>query len=257
MTDQSDMPVSQAGDSTVPLVPDHGYAQPEVPPLEDAWPDFSYDDPARTALFDASEPTVEVGSAASATGSYAGTAPLPSADPGWAGQYVPQPTTPLPPMNPQPGATYQQPTYQQPPAPSAYQPQSAYQPLPTHAALPPYQAGQDPEPSMYAAYQPYQTPAPVPYAYPMAAPVGLEHPNAVASLVLGIAGLFVLPILAPVAWFVAGRGRREMRQYPGRWAPSGSLTAGFVLGVIGTLLWGALTALLVLFVVLASASFGA
>jgi hypothetical protein len=65
----------------------------------------------------------------------------------------------------------------------------------------------------------------------------------------------VLPILAPIAWVIGGRGRREMRQYPGRWAPSGSLTAGWVMGIIGTLVWGGLVLLMMLFMALAMASF--
>jgi len=39
-----------------------------------------------------------------------------------------------------------------------------------------------------------------------------------------------------VAWFLAARGKREMREQPGRWAPSPMLTAGLVMGIIGTAL---------------------
>jgi hypothetical protein len=109
---------------------------------------------------------------------------------------------------------------------------------------------------MYETYQPYTPPTPAPYAYPLAATAAPEHPSSVTALILGILGLIVLPLLAPVAWVIGGRGRREMRQYPGRWAPSGSLTAGYVLGIIGTLAWGILIGMIVLFVIIATASWG-
>jgi hypothetical protein len=225
MTDQSDTPASQAGDPTVPLVPENGYTQPEVPPLEDTtWPDFSYDDPSGQTI---ALPTT----------------PAPS---------MPAPTTPLPYVGPQPGVAYQQPSA--PPYRPEPQrpPQPAYQSQPGYPPQPPYQTPQPSEPTMYEPYQPYTPPTPAVYNYPLAVTAAPEHPNAVASLVLGIAGVFVLPVLAPVAWIVAGRGRREMARYPGRWSASGSLTAGYVLGIIGTLVWGALVALLVLIVLAAT-----
>jgi hypothetical protein len=211
MTNQFDGPTSQPGDSTVPLVPDSGYAQPEVPPLEETvWPDFSYSDPAGPARYGAAEPTVDFG---------------------------PSPTAPLPSVDQHPGLAYQQPSAPQP------RPQAMYPPAPA------------PEPTRYEPYQPYVPPAPVPYApqavAPYAYPTAPEHPSAVSSLVLGLLGLFLVPVLAPVAWFVAGRGRSEIRRYPGRWASTGSLTAGYVLGIIGTLLWGLFATLLVFAVVVA------
>lgn len=63
---------------------------------------------------------------------------------------------------------------------------------------------------------------------------GDEHPSATTSLVLGILGLVLFPPLAPVAWAMAARGRREAALQPGRYRTSGSLQAGYVLGVIGT-----------------------
>ena len=213
MTDQPDLPASQPGDLTVPLVPADGYSQPDVPPLEPTvWPDFSYADPY------------------SSTASLA-TAPAPTA---------PLPTMPLPYSNPQPGVAYQQPAppYQQPAPP--YQPQPAYQTPPL-------------EPARYETYQPQSALIPAAYSYPAPLATAPDHPNAVVSLVLGIAGLVVIPfVLSPIAWIVASRGRRQVAQYPGRWAPGGTLTAGYVLGIIGTVLWSALFALIMLVVVLAA-----
>lgn len=63
---------------------------------------------------------------------------------------------------------------------------------------------------------------------------GDAHPSATASLVLGILGLVLFAPLAPVAWAMAARGKREATLQPGRYRTSGSLQAGYVLGVIGT-----------------------
>jgi hypothetical protein len=241
MTDPTNTPAQHPGDSTVPLVPDGGYRQPEVPPLEDSgWPDFSYDDPGQDPVFGASDP-------------FAATAPLTS--PATASYSNPAPTAPLPYVSPQLPTNYQQPAPQRaypPQPPPSYPPPTAYAPQPAYQPEPPLQPQR--EPAMYETYQPYTPPAPAPYTYPLTLTAAPEHPSAVTSLVLGILGLFVLPILAPVAWVIAGRARRDLRQYPGRWAPSGSLTAGYVLGIIGSLAWILFAALIVLFMALAMTS---
>jgi hypothetical protein len=252
MTDQPTTP-AQPGDATVPIVPETGYRQPEVPPLEEpTWPDFTYDNAGGDALFGSSEPTMDFSASAPAV-----TAPLPSADavapvnggPAPSPLAAPAHTAPLPYVTPQPGLAYQQPT----PQPYAQPQPSTYPAQPAHPQQRPYAPA--PEPAMYETYQPYTPPAPVVYAYAPTITSAPEHPSAVTSLVLGILGLFVLPILAPIAWVIGGRGRREMRQYPGRWAPSGSLTAGWVMGIIGTLAWGALVAIIMMFMMIAVANF--
>ena len=76
---------------------------------------------------------------------------------------------------------------------------------------------------------------PVAYDYGYNNPANLsEHPNSVLSMVLGLIGVFFFPLVGPVAWYLAAKGRRELAAFPGRWRPSGMLTAGFVLGIIGT-----------------------
>ena len=109
------------------------------------------------------------------------------------------------------------------------------------------------EPSGWSQPQQFGPPAPQPhYPSPAAAytfgqrlPYHVsgelpEHPQATLALVLGIVGtaaLFVaFPFISPVAWYIAGRARREMRHNPGRYRPSGPLTAGYVLGIVGTLI---------------------
>jgi hypothetical protein len=216
MTDQNPPTGAASGaEPTVPLVPSQGYSQPDVPPLEPtsldpfgtsssgaSYPDFSYDGPAL------SEPTRIDPNPFPAASNYA------------------QPTVPTPA------------SYAEPPRPT----QSAY----NEPALP-----QDPylAPSAQPQYQQYpvvpaQTPLHDPVAYDygygygaMNAPVS-DHPNAIPSLILGIVGLVFFPILCPIGWVLAARGRREVAENPGRWANGGTLTAGWIISIIGTALWG-------------------
>jgi len=91
---------------------------------------------------------------------------------------------------------------------------------------------------------------PVAYDYGYSNPANAsEHPNSVISMVLGIIGVFFFPLLGPVAWYLAAKGRRELAAFPGRWRPSGMLTAGFVLGIIGTVFL-ALGAMFMLFFIM-------
>lgn len=63
-----------------------------------------------------------------------------------------------------------------------------------------------------------------------------NHPNAVPSLVLGIIGLFIPP-LSILALVLAVRGRNQLRTEPGVFGGQENLTAGVVLGGIGTALF--------------------
>lgn len=103
--------------------------------------------------------------------------------------------------------------------------------------------------SLPATYQGYPAPAPVSdpihYDYGYAAQPLVDHPNALPSLILGIASLVLFSPLGIIGLILARNGRREVAQNPGRWASGGTLTAGFVLSAIGT----ALTAVVVLFLV--------
>ena len=115
---------------------------------------------------------------------------------------------------------------QQPPPPAA---PPAYPTAPPTGAPNPYGGYTAPSPGW--AGQP-GFPA---YAVP-------DHPKSTAALVVGIisiAGAFfcVLPILAaPVAWVLGVQARKEIRNAPQQWGGEGKATAGFVLGIIGTVL---------------------
>ncbi len=67
---------------------------------------------------------------------------------------------------------------------------------------------------------------PLPLGHPSAPP---EHPQATTVLVLGVLGLLVV-VTGPFAWMIGNRARAEVAT--GRYAPSGTLTAGWVLGII-------------------------
>jgi predicted acyltransferase len=66
---------------------------------------------------------------------------------------------------------------------------------------------------------------------------GQTNGKAVASLVCGIGGLVVVPIVLPIAALVLGyQARRELRERPAQ-GGAGLATAGVVLGWIGVV-WG-------------------
>lgn len=104
------------------------------------------------------------------------------------------------------------PGYVDPASYSYAQPGVGYATAPTYNALTPYVA---------TGYHYYQQP---------------EHPAGTSSLVWGLLGMFVFPPLAYVALGVASRGRSEMQAEPGRYRDGGQLTAGWILGIIGSVL---------------------
>jgi hypothetical protein len=202
-----------SGDPTVPLGTESDLTQPETRisgsffdlPDSNDYPDFSYDqpsliEPVKPADTVAAAPVVEV----PVVRTQPHPAPRPHSEGAGPRQWADQP------------------------APAPYSP-APYSPAP-------YSPTQQ-----YAQYQPYPTPTgiqPHQYAYSQFSPMNPEHPSATASLVLGIAGLFLaVPGLSPAAWYLGAKGRREIAANPGRWRPGGSITAGYVLGIIGTLLW--------------------
>jgi hypothetical protein len=63
-----------------------------------------------------------------------------------------------------------------------------------------------------------------------------DHPSATTALVLGILGVVGASVLAPFAWGIASKAKAEIRQQPGRYREGGSVQAGYVLGIVGTVL---------------------
>lgn len=74
--------------------------------------------------------------------------------------------------------------------------------------------------------------APGPYGY---VPVP-DQPQATTALVLGILGIAICGVIAPFAWSVGRRSLREIDASGGRWGGRGKAQAGYILGIIGTVL---------------------
>ena len=74
------------------------------------------------------------------------------------------------------------------------------------------------------------------YGYPGAPPV--DHPRATTALVLGILGFVLCGILSPFAWRIGKGAVDEIDASNGRMGGRGAAQAGYVLGLIGTILLG-------------------
>lgn len=74
-----------------------------------------------------------------------------------------------------------------------------------------------------------------PPGYPVARP---DHPRATTSMVLGILGLVVCSICAPFAWSIGGKVVKEIDASGGAYGGRGQAQAGYIMGIIGTILLG-------------------
>lgn len=69
-----------------------------------------------------------------------------------------------------------------------------------------------------------------------------KHPQAQTAMVLGVVALAggftcLLPIfISPFAWYMGAKAKREMAAEPGRWSGQSEAQAGFIMGIIGTVL---------------------
>ena len=107
-----------------------------------------------------------------------------------------------------------------------------------HGAQPP-PPGQGPEGEGPQAPPP-QAPGPQaqpPYPPPYGAPYGLPNPpGAVPALVLGIVGIVACQVCGPFAWAQANKAEKAMQAAPGAYGGGSMVTAGKILGIIGTVL---------------------
>ncbi|WP_040799421.1 hypothetical protein [Nocardia higoensis] len=76
---------------------------------------------------------------------------------------------------------------------------------------------------------PYGNPY-APYGYPQ------DHPQATTVLVLGILGLVLCQLCAPFAWYMGSRVQKEIEASGGMTGGLGSAKAGYICGIIGTVL---------------------
>ena len=63
-----------------------------------------------------------------------------------------------------------------------------------------------------------------------------NEPSAVTSMVLGILGLTVCGVLAPIAWSMGKKSLANIQAHPGMYAGEGMAKAGHIMGIIGTIL---------------------
>lgn len=87
---------------------------------------------------------------------------------------------------------------------------------------------------------PYPPPLPPQYAggypgvYPPRPP---DHPQAVTAMVLGILGLVCCGLASPFAIWLGRKSMREIDASGGWQGGRGQAQAGFIMGIIGTVLW--------------------
>ncbi len=82
----------------------------------------------------------------------------------------------------------------------------------------------------------YQPGALAPWQGGYGPPVGLDHPKASLSLVLGIIGLVACQVVSPFAWAMGRQTVAEIDASGGRLGGRTSAQAGYVLGIVGTAL---------------------
>jgi hypothetical protein len=75
--------------------------------------------------------------------------------------------------------------------------------------------------------------APAAPAYGTVAP---DHPRATVALILGILGIVACSVVAPFALVIGRRAVKEIDASGGRLGGRGMAQAGFILGVIGTVI---------------------
>lgn len=102
---------------------------------------------------------------------------------------------------------------------------------PPYPPPPPYPGAGVPYPPEYPGYPPAGYP---PMGYPMSAP---EHPQAVTAMVLGILGLVCCGLASPFAIWTGRKAMKEIDVSGGRLGGRGQAQAGFIMGIIGTVLW--------------------
>ncbi len=63
-----------------------------------------------------------------------------------------------------------------------------------------------------------------------------DHPRATTALVLGILALVLCGLLGPFAWSIGRSTMHEIDASGGRWGGRGQAQAGYVLGIVATVL---------------------
>lgn len=72
--------------------------------------------------------------------------------------------------------------------------------------------------------------------YPPPYYVPPKHPQATTAMVLGILGIAVCGLLAPIAWSIGGKAVNEIDANPAAYSGRGEANAGRIMGIVGTCL---------------------
>ena len=82
-----------------------------------------------------------------------------------------------------------------------------------------------------------------PYGQPGFGPIAQSNGKATTAMVLGIIGLALLPcygiptlFLSPTAYFIGRSSQKEIDANPGSWSNAGMAKAGWIMGLIGSIL---------------------
>ena len=62
-----------------------------------------------------------------------------------------------------------------------------------------------------------------------------EHPRATVALIIGILGVVLCYLVAPAAWIIGQRTVADIEASGGRWQGRSKANAGYVLGIVGTI----------------------
>ena len=138
---------------------------------------------------------------------------------------------PTPPEPNEPQPSQPEPSQPQSNVPPPSQPQSN-EPQPGYWEQQAWQQGQQGQPGQQPPYPPQGYPGQAGYQY---AP---DHPRATTSLVLGILGVVLCQILAPFAWSMGKKTLDEIDASQGQVGGRGAAQAGYVQGIVGTVLLG-------------------
>jgi hypothetical protein len=92
------------------------------------------------------------------------------------------------------------------------------------------QVSQEPPYNPYQPHQPHPPYGGVPWGPPP------DHPQATTVLILGVLGVALCQIVAPFAWVMGGRVRREIQESGGTVGGSGIVTAGWAMGIAGSIM---------------------
>lgn len=79
-------------------------------------------------------------------------------------------------------------------------------------------------------------PADSPYGSPYSG-VPQAHPQGTIILVLGILGLLICGILAPIAWIMGNNAIAEIDRNPRAYSNRSIVQAGRICGIVGTVIW--------------------